>query len=96
VLARIAVSAAVPLVPVGIAGSFAALPPGALLPRPRKITVRIGRPFRFEPSTDTAAAAERIRAEIAALLPPEQRPLPAAAAPAVVPTRASVDTPGQQ
>jgi 1-acyl-sn-glycerol-3-phosphate acyltransferase len=75
VLARIAVSANVPLLPLGISGSFQALPPGAVFPRPRKILVRIGPPFRLAPGTDVAAAADRIKAEIAALLPPEMQPL---------------------
>jgi 1-acyl-sn-glycerol-3-phosphate acyltransferase len=75
VLAKIAASADVPLVPVGISGSFEALPPGAKLPRPRKIVVQVGAPFRIDRGTDTAAAARRIRSAIAVLLPPEQQPL---------------------
>jgi 1-acyl-sn-glycerol-3-phosphate acyltransferase len=75
VLARIAMSADVPLLPVGIRGSFEALPPGALLPRPKKIVVRAGVPFRIERGTDVLVAAERIRREIAALLPAAMQPL---------------------
>jgi 1-acyl-sn-glycerol-3-phosphate acyltransferase len=75
VLARIAMSADVPILPVGIRGSFAALPPGALLPRPKKILVRAGVPFRLERGTDVDAATARIRREIAALLPAEMQPL---------------------
>jgi 1-acyl-sn-glycerol-3-phosphate acyltransferase len=75
VLARIAVGADVPIVPVGISGSFKALPPGAFVPRPVKLLVRVGQPFRFERNTDSALAARRIRREIAALLPLEQQPL---------------------
>jgi 1-acyl-sn-glycerol-3-phosphate acyltransferase len=75
VLARIAVAANVPVVPVGIRGSFEAMPPGAVLPRPGKILVRIGKPFSFERGTDEVTAAERIRSEIAALLPPEMQPI---------------------
>ena len=74
VLARIAAQADVPILPVGIAGSFDALPPGAIFPRPKKIAVRVGHPFRFERGTDGAAAAERIQREIAALLPPSMQP----------------------
>ena len=74
VLARIAAGADVPILPVGIRGSYQALPPGAHVPRPKKILVRVGPAFRFEPGTDAAAAAERIRREIAALLPPEMQP----------------------
>jgi 1-acyl-sn-glycerol-3-phosphate acyltransferase len=79
VLAKISASADVPLVPIGISGSYRALPPGAVVPRPRKIVVRVGEPFRLERGTDAAVAAARIRSEIAALLPPEQQPLPASA-----------------
>jgi 1-acyl-sn-glycerol-3-phosphate acyltransferase len=75
VLARIAASADVPILPLGIRGSFDALPPGAHFPRPRKIVVRVGPPFRLERGTATAVAAVRIRAEIAALLPPSMQPL---------------------
>jgi 1-acyl-sn-glycerol-3-phosphate acyltransferase len=75
VLARIALNAEVPLIPIGIAGSFAALPPGAIFPRPRKIVLRVGEPFRFPPGTSEEEAARRIRDAIAALLPPELQPL---------------------
>ena len=74
VLAKIATTADVPLIPVGIGGSFRALPPGAVFPRRAPITVRVGQPFRLARGTDPASAAERIQAEIAALLPPEQQP----------------------
>lgn len=75
VLARIAAGAHVPVLPVGIRGSFEALPPGAKLPRPKKIVVRVGKPFRFDKGTDAETAAQRIRSEIAALLPPHMQPL---------------------
>ena len=75
VLARIAAGADVPVLPVGIRGSYEALPPGAKLPRPKKIVVRVGKPFRFDKGTNAIVAAERIRDEIAALLPPHMQPL---------------------
>jgi 1-acyl-sn-glycerol-3-phosphate acyltransferase len=75
VLARIAVSAGVPIVPLGIRGSYRALPPGALFPRPVEIAVRVGPAFHLKRGTDPAVAAARIRAAIAALLPPEMQPL---------------------
>ena len=62
--------------PVGVSGSFEALPPGAILPRPKQITVNIGTPFRFERGTDGDAAAARIQQELAALLPASMQPLP--------------------
>jgi 1-acyl-sn-glycerol-3-phosphate acyltransferase len=75
VLARIAASANVPIIPVGISGTFEALPPGAVFPRPQQIHVRVGEPFRLPPGTDAATAARVIREQTAALLPPAMRPL---------------------
>jgi 1-acyl-sn-glycerol-3-phosphate acyltransferase len=80
VLARIAVSAGAPILPLGIVGSYAALPPGAIFPRPVRITVYAGRPFTLPRDTEPQVAADRIRAEIAALLPPEMQPLASAPA----------------
>jgi 1-acyl-sn-glycerol-3-phosphate acyltransferase len=37
----------VPALPCYLQGTFAALPPGRLLPRPRKLVLRIGRPLLF-------------------------------------------------
>lgn len=75
VLARMAVSAGVPVIPVGLGGSYAALPPGALFPRRRKIVLRIGEPFRLPRGTGDEEASREIRSRIAALLPPDQQPL---------------------
>jgi 1-acyl-sn-glycerol-3-phosphate acyltransferase len=75
VLAKIVAGANVPVVPVGIFGSFEALPPGAILPRPRKIVVQVGPPFRLERGTDGATAAARIRSELAKLLPARMQPV---------------------
>ena len=77
VLARIAANAGVPILPVGIGGTFEALAPGKLLPRPSKILVRVGPTFRLERGIATEHAAQRIRAELAALLPASMQPLPA-------------------
>jgi 1-acyl-sn-glycerol-3-phosphate acyltransferase len=75
VLAKIAATADAPLIPLGIVGSFQALPPGAIVPRRRPVLIRVGHPFRLSRGTDPASAADRIQAEIAALLPPEQQPV---------------------
>jgi len=75
VLAKIVAGANVPVVPLGIYGSYEALPPGAVFPRPYPIVVHVGPPFRFERGTDGAAAAERIRVEIAKLLPERMQPV---------------------
>jgi 1-acyl-sn-glycerol-3-phosphate acyltransferase len=75
VLARIAVSTGTPVVPVGIAGSFEALPPGARFPRHKPVVLRVGQPFTLPKGMPEAEAARRIRGAIAALLPPEQQPL---------------------
>ncbi len=46
---RLAQLADVPIVPVGVSGTFAALPPGKSIPRPRRLSVQVGRPFRLPP-----------------------------------------------
>ena len=55
----------VPVVPCHIDGAFRACPPGAKFPRPRRLTLRIGAPIRFDEVADdrdgwatVAAAAE--------------------------------------
>lgn len=73
-LARLVVGANVPIVAAGVSGSFAALPPGGIFPRPSPITLRFGRPFVVPPTLPVDAARERIRAEIAALLDSAERP----------------------
>jgi 1-acyl-sn-glycerol-3-phosphate acyltransferase len=47
-IARLATTAAVPVVPVGIKGTFRALPHHRKLPRPSKVEVRFGKPLRFD------------------------------------------------
>ena len=47
----------VPIVPVGIRGAHAAMPPGAGLPRPRRITVHFGEPIL--PAEFAALASDR-------------------------------------
>jgi 1-acyl-sn-glycerol-3-phosphate acyltransferase len=74
VLARVIAHAGVPVIPVGIAGSQRALPPGALFPRRRKIVVRVGPPLCLDRRMSGDEAARRIRDAIAALLPPDQQP----------------------
>ncbi|MBL7033615.1 MAG: 1-acyl-sn-glycerol-3-phosphate acyltransferase [Candidatus Delongbacteria bacterium] len=46
---RLAQLADVPIVPVGVSGTFKALPPGKSIPRPRRLAVRVGKPFRLPP-----------------------------------------------
>jgi 1-acyl-sn-glycerol-3-phosphate acyltransferase len=74
VLARIAARANVPVIPVGISGSFEALPPGAWWPRRLPVTVRIGEPFEITHGTSDQEAAKIIFDAIAALLPAHQLP----------------------
>ena len=46
-VARMALEAGVPVVPVGLVGMFAIQPAGATMPKPGKVEVRIGRPLDF-------------------------------------------------
>ena len=80
--ALLAIRSGAPVVPVGIAGTHRLFPDGSKLPHRSRVTFRIGRPFRLEHQAtgrvDREALAEgldRMMAEIAALLPPGQRPL---------------------
>jgi 1-acyl-sn-glycerol-3-phosphate acyltransferase len=74
VLARIAVRSGVPILPIGIIGSFEALPPGAIIPRRRKIIVRVGEAFELPAGMSDEEAQQRIYDAIAALLPPSHLP----------------------
>jgi 1-acyl-sn-glycerol-3-phosphate acyltransferase len=47
-VARMALEAGVPVVPVGIVGTFEALPYDRRVPRPRRVEIRFGRPLTFE------------------------------------------------
>jgi 1-acyl-sn-glycerol-3-phosphate acyltransferase len=57
-LARIAAETGVPVVPCATVGAYELCPPGAKVPRPRKVAVRFGEPMTFPGSPCTASAAE--------------------------------------
>jgi 1-acyl-sn-glycerol-3-phosphate acyltransferase len=70
--ARMAILAQAAVLPAGILGTFEALPPGALFPKPVKLHVRYGRPFELAeyPSrrlneAEVAAATQRLRDAVA-------------------------------
>ena len=46
-IARMALKAGVPVIPVGLVGMFAVQPAGRLMPKPGKVEVRIGKPMDF-------------------------------------------------
>jgi 1-acyl-sn-glycerol-3-phosphate acyltransferase len=79
VLARLAVSADVPLLACAAIGTFEALPPGAWIPRPTRIRVAIGKRFSLHhlralpKSEGTRRAQHEIRQKILELMPPSQR-----------------------
>ncbi|MGH2401290.1 MAG: lysophospholipid acyltransferase family protein [Candidatus Limnocylindria bacterium] len=79
--ALLAIRSGAPLLPVAIAGSDGIFPGRARWPHATRIRIRVGEPFTLphQPSGHLDRAVleegtERIMAEIAALLPPEQRP----------------------
>jgi 1-acyl-sn-glycerol-3-phosphate acyltransferase len=47
-VAILALRSGSPVLPAGIMGSYEAFGPHAVFPKPRRVTVRIGRPFSFE------------------------------------------------
>lgn len=72
-LGMLVASTGVPVVPCRVIGAFEALPPGRWLPRPTRITLRVGEPLVFDRVPDTRPGweevAQRAHASIAALHP---------------------------
>ena len=58
----LALHAKVPVIPVAMFGTRRMLPPGQKLPRPGRITVKIGKPLQFEEYFDQPAGARQRRA----------------------------------
>jgi 1-acyl-sn-glycerol-3-phosphate acyltransferase len=54
----------VPVVPCYLHGTFAALPAGRLLPRPSKLTLRIGRPLSFADVPNTRGGWEHVAVNV--------------------------------
>jgi 1-acyl-sn-glycerol-3-phosphate acyltransferase len=75
VLAEITATVEVPIVPLGVIGSFRALPYGAMFPKRHEIIVRLGHPLMIPRGTTSSEARRQIRDAISALLPAEQQPL---------------------
>jgi 1-acyl-sn-glycerol-3-phosphate acyltransferase len=66
-----------PVLPTGIRGAHAAMPPGSGWPRPRPVEVVFGEPFRLERQGGRdrmEAAAETIMGRVAGLVSPEELP----------------------
>ncbi|MBI5302167.1 MAG: 1-acyl-sn-glycerol-3-phosphate acyltransferase [Chloroflexi bacterium] len=83
VIAKIAITRRIPILPVGATGPERALPVGAKFPRPVQITLRIGPVFELDEFYDTEltpAQTDRaswvMRDHVAALLPKWMRELP--------------------
>jgi len=80
-LGLLALRTRVPIVPMALLGTDKVLPFNSPIPRPGKVTVRIGPPLRFpehygKPITRQAVndVAARTMQAIAAMLPPDRRP----------------------
>jgi len=56
----------VPLVPCHLSGCFEACPAGAVIPRPRKITLRVGAPLQFDDVPNERQGWEKIVAQVGA------------------------------
>ena len=56
-IGRLVAGTAIPVVPCHLAGARQAFPKGALLPRPRRLVLRIGEPRRFEDVDPSDAGA---------------------------------------
>jgi 1-acyl-sn-glycerol-3-phosphate acyltransferase len=71
--ARLAVEAGVPVVPIGMRGSYQSMPRGKGWPAKGRlpVSVRFGRPVRPEPGEDATAFNARVRAGLAVTLDEE-------------------------
>jgi 1-acyl-sn-glycerol-3-phosphate acyltransferase len=58
----LALHAQVPVIPVAMFGTRRMLPPGQKLPRPGRITIKIGKPLQFQEFFDQPAGARQRRA----------------------------------
>jgi 1-acyl-sn-glycerol-3-phosphate acyltransferase len=54
--------AKVPVIPVAMFGTRRMLPPGQKLPRPGRVTIKIGKPLEFDEYFDQPAGARQRRA----------------------------------
>jgi 1-acyl-sn-glycerol-3-phosphate acyltransferase len=59
-LGMLVAGADVPVVPCHIQGAFQAMPPGARIPRWRKITLRVGQALNFKDASDDRPGWEQI------------------------------------
>jgi 1-acyl-sn-glycerol-3-phosphate acyltransferase len=50
----------VPIIPCHLAGTFEAMPAGVMLPRPKRITIRVGEPVRFSDVGNDKRGWERV------------------------------------
>lgn len=73
--AYVALRAGVPIVPVGIGGSEAAMPKGSKMIWPRKVVLVVGKPIVPEPRDDGARVPRRVVAETTARLKDELQAL---------------------
>jgi 1-acyl-sn-glycerol-3-phosphate acyltransferase len=69
----------VPIVPCWLEGCFRAMPPKALVPRPRKISVHVGEPVRFPQAGNNREGwdliARELESRIRGLRPEKNRPI---------------------
>ena len=73
---HLAITAGVPIVPVGIRGAHEVMPRGSLILRPGPVTIEIGVPIDTKDlsTADRDVLRERVRAEVARLAEQERRP----------------------
>ena len=60
-VARLALAAKVPVIPVGLIGTFEILPKGKYLPKLKKATMNIGKPIHFEKYYDKKITKKLLR-----------------------------------
>jgi 1-acyl-sn-glycerol-3-phosphate acyltransferase len=64
---RLAIEHNVPLVPIGVVGSYEAMPPGRLWPRRHPVSLRFGTPLQPRPSEDHKEMTTRLQVALGEL-----------------------------
>ena len=63
-IGKLVAGTSVPVVPCYLSGTFEALPPGRIIPRPTPIVVRVGKPLTFSAVADERAGWQQIAADL--------------------------------
>jgi len=67
-IGKLVIDSGVEVIPVASIGSFGILYPSSIVIHPGRVTVKIGKPIKFDPAESENEIAEKLHAQIAAML----------------------------